>query len=70
MFFQKLKVDGFATTLDAVKSKLNQPIPLGYCNVGVVAELGKDITGLKLGDRVVSNGPHADIVKVPQKLMC
>lgn len=66
--FQKLKVDGFATTLDAVKSKLNQPIPLGYCNVGVVAELGKDITGLKLGDRVVSNGPHADIVKVPQNL--
>ena len=32
---QKVKTDGFMAAVDAVKSKLSQPIPLGYCNVGV-----------------------------------
>ena len=29
----KVKTDGFSATYDAVKSKLDQPMPLGYCNV-------------------------------------
>ena len=31
---QKVKTDGLFQTLDAVRSKLDQPIPLGYCNAG------------------------------------
>lgn len=68
MVLEKVKTDGLMTTLDAVKSKLGQPLPLGYCNVGVVAEAGAGATGFKVGDRVVSNGPHADVVKVPKNL--
>ena len=64
---QKIKTDGLWTTLDAVKAKLATPIPLGYCNVGRVVEA--DITsGYAVGDRIVSNGPHAEMVAVPQNL--
>ncbi|MAZ21149.1 bi-domain-containing oxidoreductase [Roseovarius sp.] len=62
----KVATDGLMTTVDAVRSKLGQPIPLGYCNVGVVRESGAE--GFRAGDRVASNGPHADVVSVPKNL--
>lgn len=68
MVLEKVKTDGLVSTIDAVRSKLRQPLPLGYCNVGVVAEVGADVEGFKIGDRVVSNGPHADFIKVPLNL--
>jgi predicted dehydrogenase/threonine dehydrogenase-like Zn-dependent dehydrogenase len=68
MVLGKVQTDGLMTTVDAVRSKLAQPLPLGYCNVGVVNSVGSRINGFKVGDRVVSNGPHADIVRVPQNL--
>lgn len=64
----KVKTDGLMTTVDAVKSKLGQPIPLGYCNVGRVSKTGAGVDGFKAGDRVVSNGAHADVVRVPKNL--
>lgn len=64
----KARTDGVLATIDAVRSKLGQPLPLGYCNVGEVIEVGADVVDLKPGDRVVSNGPHADIVRVPANL--
>lgn len=68
MVLDKVKTDGIATTLEAVKSKLEQPISLGYCNVGCVLEVGSEISGFTVGDRVVSNGHHAEIVRVPKNL--
>ena len=68
MVLEKVQTDGLLTTYDAVKSKLAQPLPLGYCNVGRVHEIGAGVEGFKVGDRVVSNGPHADIVKIPKNL--
>jgi predicted dehydrogenase/threonine dehydrogenase-like Zn-dependent dehydrogenase len=68
MVLSKLATDGVMTTIEAVRSKLDQPLPLGYCNVGVVAEVGKDVEGFKVGDRVLSNGPHSDVVSVPLNL--
>ncbi|PVH28248.1 bi-domain-containing oxidoreductase [Pararhodobacter oceanensis] len=62
----KVATDGLITTVDAVRSKLGQPIPLGYCNVGVVRDAGGE--RFRVGDRVVSNGPHADVVSVPKNL--
>jgi predicted dehydrogenase/threonine dehydrogenase-like Zn-dependent dehydrogenase len=64
----KMQTDGVITTVEAVRSKLGQPLPLGYCNVGRVADVGQGVTGYRPGDRVVSNGPHADLVRVPQNL--
>ncbi len=68
MVIEKVRTDGLATTLDAIKSKLDQPLPLGYCNTGVVLDVGNGVSDFCAGDRVVSNGPHADIVRVPNNL--
>ena len=64
----KIKTDGLLPTLEAVFNKLDEPLPLGYCNAGVVLEVGAGVTEFKPGDRVVSNGPHAEIVAVPKTL--
>src|ERR1700723_1321675 len=56
----KMRTDGVLATLDAVRSKLDQPIPLGYCNVGRVVEAGPGVPEYNAGDRIVSNGGHAD----------
>ena len=65
---QKIKTDGLGPTLEVVRSRLDQPLALGYCNAGVVLEVGKGVTGFSPGDRVLSNGPHAEIVCVPRNL--
>ncbi len=64
----KIRTDGLMPTLEAVRNKLDQPLPLGYCNVGVVAELGAGVGGFVVGDRVASNGRHAEMVSVPVNL--
>ncbi len=68
MVLDKVRTDGLATTFEAVQSKLDQPLALGYCNVGVVAELGQGVEGFAVGDRVASNGKHAEVVCVPRNL--
>jgi len=64
----KIKTDGLIPTLEAVFTKLDEPLPLGYCNAGVVLEVGSNVKEFRPGDRVVSNGPHAEIVCVPKTL--
>ena len=68
MVLEKVMTDGLMTTVEAVRSKLAQPLPLGYCNVGLVDQVGAGVEGFSVGDRVVSNGPHADVVRVPRNL--
>lgn len=65
----KIKTDGLLPTLESVFAKLGEPLPLGYCNAGKVVEVGSGVTGFEVGDRVISNGPHAEVVSVP-KLLC
>ncbi len=64
----KIKTDGFKPTIQAVFNKLGQPLPLGYCNVGKVIAVGEGVTDFVIGDRVASNGPHAEYVCVPKNL--
>lgn len=68
MVLDKVRTDGLATTLAAVRTRLDAPLVLGYCNVGVVAAAGPEVTGFAAGERVVSNGPHAEMVCVPKNL--
>ncbi len=64
----KIQADGLLPTLHSVFSRLDEPLPLGYCNCGTVLEVGAGVTEFKPGDRVVNNGPHADVVCVPKNL--
>jgi predicted dehydrogenase/threonine dehydrogenase-like Zn-dependent dehydrogenase len=62
----KISTDGFFPAVEAIRSKLDQPLPLGYSNVGIVSDNGG--TSFSVGDRVVSNGHHAEVVRVPKNL--
>jgi predicted dehydrogenase/threonine dehydrogenase-like Zn-dependent dehydrogenase len=64
----KIRTDGLLPTVDAVFNKLDEPLPLGYCNAGVVLKVGKGIMDMQPGDRVASNGQHAEMVCVPRNL--
>ena len=65
---EKISSDGLKPTIDSIFSKLDQPLPLGYCNVGRIIEKGSDDSDFEINDRVVSNGNHSEFVKVPLNL--
>ena len=75
MVLDKIRTDGLLPTLDAVRSKLDQPVPMGYCNVGEVIEVGgrwsevgsrkSEVSRLSIGERVSSNRHHAEVVSLP-----
>lgn len=64
----KISTDGLFPTLNSVQSKLNTPIVLGYSNVGIVSAIGEGVKEFKIGDRVISNGYHSEVVSVPENL--
>jgi predicted dehydrogenase len=63
----KIRSDGLIATWQGIQAKLEVPLPLGYCNVGKVLEDGG--TEFPAGQRVVSNGHHAEIVSLSPKLV-
>lgn len=65
----KIKAEGLLPTLEAVYNKLEQPLPLGYCNVGKVIAIGDGVSEFNVGDRVASNGQHAEYVNIPKNLV-
>ncbi len=65
----KVKTEGLQPTLNAVFNKLGQPLPLGYCNVGTVIAVGEGVDDFSVGDRVASNGQHAEFVCIPKNLV-
>lgn len=64
----KMLTEGVLTTVDAVRSKLEDPIRLGYSACGRVMAVGSGVSGFEVGQRVVSNGSHAEVVCVPKNL--
>jgi predicted dehydrogenase/threonine dehydrogenase-like Zn-dependent dehydrogenase len=66
---QKVQSDGLKPTVEAVFRKLGEPLPLGYCNAGEVIAVGSGVAEFQVGDRVVSNGHHAEVVSVPKNLV-
>ena len=65
---QKVRTDGLAATVGAIRARLDEPMAVGYCNVGRVLDVGAGVDGLAAGDLVVSNGRHAGVVVVGKNL--
>jgi predicted dehydrogenase/threonine dehydrogenase-like Zn-dependent dehydrogenase len=68
MVLNKIKTDGLNQTIESVKNKLDQPISLGYSTVGKVLAKADDVSDFSIGDRVITNGPHSEVVKVSKNL--
>jgi predicted dehydrogenase/threonine dehydrogenase-like Zn-dependent dehydrogenase len=68
MVIDKVRTDGLLPAIAAVRNRLDQPMPLGYCSAGTVIEVGAGVPGFARGDRVASNGKHAEAVVVPVNL--
>jgi len=64
----RARAEGVAAAVETVRRRLGEPVPLGYCQAGVVVDGGG--TGFQPGERVVTNGPHAGFVSVPPTLVC
>lgn len=64
----KMRAEGAVSTIEAVRSKLDQPLEVGYCNVGRIVQAGEGVNDLVEGQRVVSNGGHAQIVHVGRNI--
>ena len=65
---EKVRSEGLLQTIEQVRKKLNEPITMGYSSAGIVIATGSGVQQFKPGDRVASNGPHADVVAVPKNL--
>lgn len=66
---RKARAEGVGTTMRAVRSRLDEDMPLGYSGVGVVAQLGSAVEGLRVGQRVATGSAgHGDYQVVPAQL--
>ncbi len=69
---QKMKQEGIKNTLEKVLTKLDTPIPLGYSCAGTVMEIGNNISGFALGERVACGGAglanHSEYNFIPKNL--
>lgn len=65
---EKVRNEGLRNTINAVREKLDEPMTMGYSSAGTVLACGSGVQQFKPGDRVASNGSHAEIVSVPANL--
>ncbi len=69
----KARREGILTTIDAVRTRLDQPLPLGYSSAGTIVQIGPDLADFQVGDRVACAGGgyavHAEYVLVPKNLL-
>ena len=69
----KIGRDGLLPTVSAVRSRLDQPLGLGYSSAGIVVAVGEGVTGINAGDRVACAGAghavHAEFACIPRMLL-
>ena len=69
----KFRRDGLLSTLQAVRTRLDQPTALGYSSAGTVVAVGEGVTDISVGDRVACAGAgyaaHAEVACAP-RLLC
>jgi predicted dehydrogenase len=65
----KARREGVLAAADAVRTRLAEPMALGYASSGIVVEVGKDVDDFRPGDRVACAGGgyavHAEFAVVP-----
>ena len=70
---QKVRKEGLWSTFQKVMSKMERPMPLGYSAAGIVEQVGEEVRGLQVGDRVAMAGAgyanHAEVNFVPKNLV-
>jgi predicted dehydrogenase len=70
---RKLRNEGIVSTYRAAAARLDNPLPLGYSASGVVMEIGREIHGFQVGDRVACGGGgyacHAEVNYIPRNLI-
>ena len=65
---EKIRNEGLVNTIRQVREKLDMPMTMGYSSAGIVLACGHGVQEFKPGDRVASNGPHAEVVSIPRNL--
>lgn len=68
---EKMSTDGVLTTLESAFTRLGEPMPIGYSGVGKIIEVGKNVNGYLVGDRVAMAGQayHSEINRVNKNLI-
>ncbi len=70
---EKVRRDGLLTAAQAVRSRLDRPVELGYSSAGTIIAVGSGVTDLRVGDRVACAGAgyavHAELASVPRLLV-
>lgn len=69
----RAKVEGVRSTVETVRSRLADDLPLGYSGAGTVVAVGDQVRGVSVGQRVATGGAgcanHAEYQAVPG-LLC
>ena len=69
---EKAKREGWLSTIEAARKKLDSEMVLGYSNAGVVIDAGEGVSEFKVGDHVACAGggfaSHSEIVRIPRNL--
>jgi predicted dehydrogenase/threonine dehydrogenase-like Zn-dependent dehydrogenase len=71
--WNKVRRDGVAATVAAVRTRMDQPSAPGYSSAGTVVAVGEGVTDIQPGDRVACAGAghavHAEIACIPRLLL-
>ncbi len=69
---RRAREEGLASAVGAVRAKLEESVALGYSAAGTVEEVGEEVEGFRVGDRVACAGvgyaSHAELLSVPRNL--
>jgi predicted dehydrogenase/threonine dehydrogenase-like Zn-dependent dehydrogenase len=69
----KMRRDGVASTIAAVRDRMDQPSTPGYSSAGTVVAAGEGVTDIQPGDRVACAGVgyavHAEFACIPRLLL-
>lgn len=69
----KVRRDGIHSAWNAVRSRLDQPLALGYSSAGTVIGVDEGVTDIQVGDKVACAGAgfavHAEVACVPRLLV-